>query len=467
MYSNPTLTKGRVLGYASGILSESILYNMYFTYYLIFLTDVAGLRADLAGTVSLISVLWDAVTDPMVGYMADKRHADKRKYMARAAFPMGIAFICMLSAPEFSTAGKFIFYIAITMLFWLAYTFYTIPYYSVVAQMTCDYDERTKIRSQSSIINTVAICAGNGAPPLLVALFAGMGFSAAMGWCLMATVLAVFAVLFALVAAFSLKKVAFVQPLEKEEWDKAGILKTFASIAKLKPFKWFLLFVFFYLVASSMIQANILYVILNCVGQTEDFMVYIVLILVLSMLVFIPVTTVIAEKRDRRMACIVLFSLMLVLLITVKLIGITAIWVLIVEAVAMATGTAAFWTVFYSMAYDMVEVDEYVNGTRREGAITALPQLVQKLGSAFGVFLAGIFLSAAQYDSALPVQSKHTIQGIENIATVYPALFLAVSLVGLYFYPITKKRFTLLKQALECRRKNQEFTDMQALRRVI
>jgi glycoside/pentoside/hexuronide:cation symporter, GPH family len=230
------------------------------------------------------------------------------------------------------------------------------------------------------------------------------------------------------------------------------------SILKLKPFLAFAVFIFFYLVASAMIQANIVFMIINCVGLTQDFMAFIVVILAATMLVFIPITTWIAEKRDRRTACLILFSLMLVGLVTVKLIGMHAVWVLIVEAVTMSIGTAAFWTVFYSIAYDLVEVDEFANGKRREGAITAVPQLVQKLGAAIGVWLAGILLAAYHYNGNLAHQAAATAKGIENIGTIIPAAFLLVSIVGLIVYPVTKARFEKLRAALDKKRAGEQYT---------
>ncbi|MGN1419443.1 MAG: MFS transporter, partial [Acutalibacteraceae bacterium] len=106
-----TLTKRKKLGYCTGIATESILYNMYYTYYLVFLTDVAKMSPGLAGTVSLISVIWDAVTDPIIGHFADKPGADKRKFMIRAAFPVGLTFVAaFLPLSGESDIVKFIFY---------------------------------------------------------------------------------------------------------------------------------------------------------------------------------------------------------------------------------------------------------------------------------------------------------------------------------------------------------------------
>ena len=87
------LTGKRKLGYCSGVITESLLYNMFCTYYLVFLTDIIHMKPVLAGTVSFISICWDAITDPIIGAYADQNDADKRKYMAKALFPLVLLFI--------------------------------------------------------------------------------------------------------------------------------------------------------------------------------------------------------------------------------------------------------------------------------------------------------------------------------------------------------------------------------------
>lgn len=452
-----TLGTRRTLGYASGIISESLLYNMYFTYYLVFLTTVAKLNPALAGTVSLISVISDAITDPIIGYLSDRPGADKRKYMARAVFPMALTVLAaFVILPGAADGVKFVYYAAVTILFWLAYTFYTIPYYAVVAEITQDYDERTRIRGVSSLINTGAISLGNILPAVLPAVFVGLGLSLAEGWLPTIAVLAVLSLLFGIITVRSLRGAKLHRTATKQ--TRFDFFRTMLSIWKLRPFKTFTVFIFFYLIASSMIQANIVFTIINCVGLTQEFMAVIVGVLVATMLIFIPLTTWIAERQDRRMACLIMFSLMLVGLIVVKTLGINSIPILIGEAVAMAIGTAAFWTVFYSIAYDLVEVDEMTNGTRREGAITAIPQFIQKFGAAIGVWLAGVLLALYGFNSDMAVQSEATIRGIENIGTIIPAAFLLVSIIGLFFYPVTKHRFTKLHAALEKKRAGEAYT---------
>jgi GPH family glycoside/pentoside/hexuronide:cation symporter len=453
-----TLGRGRTVGYASGIITESLIYNMYFTYYLVFLTSVAGLSPALAGTVSLISVFLDAVADPVLGFLSDRPGADKRRFMARAVFPLAFtAIAAFVIFPGRTPVGiKFVYYVLITIVFWLSYTSYTIPYYAVVAEITEDYDERTRIRGLSSLINTGGICLGNVLPAVLPGAFVALGLSFSAGWLPTVAVLAFMSLVFGLITLRSLRQAKLYRPPEKT--NRFDFFKTMLSILTLAPFKGFAVFVFFYLAGSAMIQANIVFMIIHCVGLTQDFMAAVVGILVVTMLIFIPVTTAIAEKRDRRTACLVMFSLMLSGLVILKIAGIDSILMLVFEAVTMGIGTAAFWTLFYSISYDLVEVDEMINGSRREGAITAVPQFIQKFGAAVGVWLAGIFLTFYKYDSLSPIQSEATVKGIESIGTIIPAFFLLFSIIGLLLYPVTRERFEKLLAALAKKRLGEDYT---------
>jgi len=453
-----TLGRRRTVGYASGIITESLIYNMFFTYYLVFLTDVAKLNPALAGTVFLISTIFDAVADPVIGYISDKPKADKRKFLARALLPLTAAIIAAFAVlPGQTDTVKFVYYLIVTIVFWLSYTSYTIPYYAVAAEITQDYDERTRIRSLSSAINSGAIFMGNILPAVLPAVFLELGLSASSGWLPTVVLLAALSLVFGIVTVNSLKNAQlYRQPTPQARFS---FFKTMLSIMKLRPFKGFTVFVFFYLIASSMMQANIVYMIVNCLGLSRDYMALVVGVLVVVMLVFIPIITKIAEKRDRRTACLIMFSLMFAGLITVYIFGVHSIGMLVAEAVTMAVGTAAFWTLFYSISYDLVEVDEFTNGVRREGAITAIPQFIQKFGSAVGVWLVGLILSFYGYNSDLPAQSGNTLQGIQNIGTIIPAAFLLVSIFGLVIYPVTKRRFEKLQTALNRKRAGESYSE--------
>ena len=120
------------------------------------------------------------------------------------------------------------------------------------------------------------------------------------------------------------------------------------------------------------------------------------------------------------------------------------------------------------MGYDLVELDEFLTGTRKESTITALPQLVQKFGSAFGILMAGVLLGAYGYDSSGDIAGSESliqqvtdpkiVNGMENISTIIPAAMLLISIIFLVLYPMTRQRFEALMAQLKKKRAGEAYS---------
>ena len=87
------LTKKKKMGYAFGIFTESLIYNMFYTYYLTFLNEIVGISPKYSSLVIFISIAWDAVTDPIIGNYTDRGGVDKRRVMKMSLIPLGLVFI--------------------------------------------------------------------------------------------------------------------------------------------------------------------------------------------------------------------------------------------------------------------------------------------------------------------------------------------------------------------------------------
>lgn len=458
MEKKKSLSNLQLVGYASGILTESFLYNMFFGYIMIFLTDVAFVIPILAGTISMIAVAWDAITAPIVGYLSDREGADKRKFLLFGALPMCVFITLTFMPVDFSDIGKFVYYTVLAIVMWVFYTIYTIPYYALGAEITDDYDERTKIRGVSNFINSAGIYVGSAVPTLLVAFFVGKGISEGYSWTFSAAIIGVAAAIIAIITYLSVKNTKLIEKPKIEEKNKEGLLKTYMAIIKLKPMKWYIIFTFFYLAAFAIISANNLYLLQYRVGADATWLAVILLFKVALVIIYVPIFTWIATKTDRRTAMIIFFSILIAGLYALKIIGITSVPMMFVLNVFTSLGTAGFWVTFYSMGYDLVEVDELVNGKRREGAITSFPQFIQKIGSAIGMQFAGIVLTIVGYNAALEIQTTEAALGIESITTILTPTLILISLIGLIKYPITKKKFDLVRKELEKKRNGEEYS---------
>ncbi len=482
MSQKSVLTKRKKTGYAFGIFTESLIYNMFYTYYLTFLNEIVGIKPKYSSIIIFISIAWDAVTDPMIGNYTDRAGVDKRKVMKKALFPLGLLFIVAwtnVGAAFDSQLIKILLYTVISMAVWVFYTMYTIPYYAVVAEITEDYDERTQIRSFSSLLNAIAVGLGNILPALVptVAVLLTEKYDS-NSYAVIAAFISVMAIVLGLICCKSLngvyepKKAIPNQPVQKTTLK--GTMKAFGEIISLKPAKFFLLFVFFFLAASSMIQANLTYMVIDCIGMDYDTgIVFVILSLVISMAVVVPVVEKVAKVKDRRFAAILFLSVAFAGEIALKLIGldfeINGFKIMcILSPAVLGLGVGTFWTLFYSMGYDLVELDEFKTGERRESTITALPQLVQKFGSAFGILMAGQLLSFYGYDSSADVAGNEAlfavvtdpeiINGMENISTVIPAVLLFVSVMFAVLYPMTRGRVNALMAQLKKKRNGEDYT---------
>lgn len=480
MAEKSLLTKKKKTGYAFGIFTESLIYNMFYTYYLTFLIEIVGIKPAFSSIIIFISIAWDAVTDPMIGNYTDRPGVDKRRVMKMSLVPLGLVFIVAwtsIGAGLSSQLAKILLYTFITMCLWVFYTMYTIPYYAVVAELTEDYDERTEIRSLSSLLNAVAVGLGNILPALVptVAVLLTSRFES-NAYAVVAAIISVMAVIFGFVCCKSLEGV--YHPKAAVAGAPGGTIqdtfRSFGEILRLKPAKYFLAFVFFFLATSSMIQSNLTYMVIDCIGMDYDTgIVAVIISLVVSMAVVVPIVEKVAHKKDRRFAAILFLSIACAGEVLLKMIGLDAeiggfkIMCVIAPAV-LGIGTGTFWTLFYSMGYDLVELDEFKTGQRRESTITALPQLVQKFGSAFGILMAGVLLGAYGYDSSGDIAGSESliqqvtdpkiVNGMENISTIIPACLLLLSIIFAVLYPMTRERFNALMTQLKKKRNGEEYT---------
>lgn len=475
------LTKKKKTGYAFGIFVESLVYNMFYTYYLTFLNEIVGISPKYSAIVIFISIAWDAITDPIIGNYTDRGGVDKRKFMKMSLVPLGIVFIVAwtsIGAGLNSQLAKIILYTIISMCIWVFYTMYTIPYYAIVPELTEDYDERTSIRSAASLVNGIAVGIGNILPALVptVAILLTEKY-ASNSYAVIAAIISLMAVVLGFICVKSLNGVYTPKPVsdEKSNISLKDTFKSFFSVFNSRAAKIFLVFVFFFLTGSSMIQSNLTYMVVDCVGMEYDVgIVYVIISLVLSMVIVVPIVERVALKKDRRFSCLTFLTITVIGLVICKIIGLDATIgdfhiMAVVVAVLLGIGVGTFWTLFYSMSYDLVELDEFKSGERHEAIVTAFPQLIQKFGSAFGILMAGQLLSLYGYDSSKDVAGKeslmvrvfdpHIVGGMENISTVFPAIFITICVIVLIFYPMTRKNFELLMSQLEKKRKGESYSN--------
>ena len=129
-------------------------------YYLVFLTDVIHINPGLAGTVILISKVYDAITDPLEGMLADRtrtRWGRRKPYLVVWTPLVFLSFFLMwYPASLESELGRFAFVLSTYLFFSTVVSIVQLSYNAAVPEMTMDYDERASISSFRIFFSSVA-----------------------------------------------------------------------------------------------------------------------------------------------------------------------------------------------------------------------------------------------------------------------------------------------------------------------
>ncbi len=454
---NTQLTPLRKLGYEAGLGAESIVYNMFYVFFMLFLTTIVGVNPALAGTISLISVCVDAITDPVIGWLCDRPNVNTKKLMLVGGVLTGIFLGLTFIVIPGSQGVKFAYYTIVSSMMWVSYTTFCIPYYACCAQMTDDYDELTKIRGVSQMMNAFFIYCGAALPTVFVGVYVGF-MPETTAWTVAAFSIGALSIIFGLINYFSIKDVKFIEKATTEHMD--GLVQTYVDLLKLKPMKWFIPWVFFILFGTAIATANVEYVIIYTAGLPASVIAQTSATTVVCFLVGAPLLTWVATKWDRKNAVIIGYVISIICLVGVKFMGIDSLLDIFILQGVTGIATVAFWCFFYDFSYDLIELDEYKNHKNRAGAITSFPQLVQKFGNAVGLQVIGLMLAAIGFDAAKEVQSAQTLVGIENIATLFVGGCMLLSLLCVIKYPVNKKVYAKLQAANERRRNGEtDFVD--------
>ena len=138
------------IGYGFGDMASSMFWKVFSAYLPIFYTNVFGLDLGLAAVLFLVTKIWDAVSDPMMGIISDRTNTKwgkYRPYLLWIAIPFAIAGILLFTTPDLGENGKNVWAFVTYILMMTVYTAINVPYGSMLGVMTEDTDEKTVFSS--------------------------------------------------------------------------------------------------------------------------------------------------------------------------------------------------------------------------------------------------------------------------------------------------------------------------------
>jgi Na+/melibiose symporter-like transporter len=415
---------------------------------LLFYNQVMGLPADRVGLALMLSLMVDAVADPVIGHVSDRtrtRLGRRHPYLYAAMVPAAAFFYALWNPPAHWGEGALTAYLMATLIgARVSIAVNEIPSSAMVPELTDDYGRRTALLAYRQIAFWVAgigglILAfatffrsqGNGVPGQLVASsYARLGFWFSLGILLAILISAVGTQRAMLPTAGSAGDVRRDRP----RWHAvAATLRNRSLLAVLASgllcsvaiglstsLNIYLYTFFWHLTAGQLSLLTSMY-------------------LVAAVFAFAAAQTVLrkVEKRGAAMICGIVFCLGIITPIGLRLLGwfpgpgsTALVPALAASTLIVATSAICFGIVSASMLSDVVEDAELASGERSEGLIFSVSMLIQKAVSGTGVFAAGLLLAAIDFPAhAKPGTVPASL--VSTLALAYVATYAVFYLAGI------------------------------------
>ena len=459
--------------YGLGGLAEAGLYQYITTFQLIFLTGVVKIPPATAGTITSAAILLEAVCCFVVGHLSDNlrwRYGRRRPFILLSVFLLPAALIANFITVNASAEVQFIYYVLAGALFWIAYSLFYIPYTALGAEIALDYDARTKLRSITRIFSISGTFLANVCPLLAIGVLIKVGVADGQAWLLFTvsiSLLVGIGIYFCWHHTCGTERVQFLENSEDRKSMKKQLLEDFICILKdfyqlmcLKTMAILIgtkvVFMFGFTLYTSGMMFFMQYGLNLDIRVTST----VYMVSIIASILFTPIITHWAVRGGKKSLISGAMSISGACGVLLSVVGVDNYAISLLYVIVFTFGQAAFWQISSAMFYDVAEVDEYVNGKRREGAIIAFQSIVGTLSTALGLQTIGLLLKLAGFNEALSIQPLETVKMLENIFVLFPSLCFLAATLTLIAYPLSKKRFDLLQQALYLRSRGEDYSQL-------
>lgn len=437
------------LAFGAGDLGPAIATIVASFFQLFFLTTVAGLPPGLAGTILLIVKIWDAVNDPIIGWLTDRtntRWGRRRPWLLFGAVPFGLLFFLQWVVPPFDLTGMFIYYLVIALLFDTAFTIVNVPYTALTPELTRDYDERTALNSYRFAFSIGGSLLGGILHQTIVGRFPD---DPQTGYLVAGAVVGLLIALPFLWCFLGTRERYEPEPGAEELSLGQQIRYVFGN----RPYL-FVVGIYMFSWLAVQVTSAVLTFYITFWLQRPDLITTFLLAVQGSALVFLFVWSAVSRRIGKKAVYLVGSVIWIAVQAFLFFLQPAQIVLAIVLAVIAGAGVATAYLVPWSMMPDVIELDELETGQRREGMFYGFMVLLQKLGLALGLFLVGLGLQAAGFNESLPAaaQPDSARFAIRLMIGPVPTLILICGMLLTWFYPITREKHEQTLALLAARR---------------
>jgi len=449
----PVVTRRVRWLYGIGAAAYGVKDNGFSYFLLFYYNQVLGLPGTYAGLAILIAMMFDALSDPIVGVWSDNTHSRwgrRHPFMYASAIPVAVAYLALWNPPELSEFMLFIYLTVSCVLVRFFITLYEIPSSAIVAELTEDYDERTRLLSYRYMMGW---CGG-----LFMALLNWGVFMVAFGTTSQTTYqiygsLGAGIMLLAIVgSSWGLHRyIPYLHaPPERESYRLGGLLSDLKVTLSNRNFLSLFLAGLFAAVGAGIATNFDTYVVTHFWEIPPDKWRWVIGSLFVSVLIPIVSAPYLTSKLDKKQAAMSIYAFQIcfaALPFILRLSGFfpenSSDWlypIIWIHTLINVVAVVMFGIVQSSMLADIVEHSQEATGRREEGLFFASRSFAQKATSGIGAFVAGIALDLISFPrgAALGEVDPDTVWNLGFIYGPLLMVFYFLALGSISFYQITR-----------------------------
>ena len=444
-----------------------------------------GIPIATASTLMMISKIWDAITDPLMGFISDNtrgRYGRRKPYMFVGGILLLVGiFLLFLPVTEWGIIAAdnipgLVAWILIMYLLWNTFSTITmVPYCSMASDISPSFRERNNANTVKLVFNAAASGLAYVLPLLFIeALISDDGYmfvphmSHTDFWL---AICLIFGVLFGggliVTGLFVKERIKVSAP--KEKFDFKKFLKNYAEPYKNRSYRWHIVMYVSAFMCMDMISALAVYYATDVwagqkvFGSMDMSSLFIIAPLMVAAFLVFPLARYVMDKKSKQFAfrmglpCYIAAGIMLAVMDP----SWTPSWVVPVVALVMGFGFGGAQMMPWIIFPDTVDIAQMATGDRPTGTYSGMMTLVRKIAGALGVGIVGWILGAAGYvERRTPGdQSDEALLAIKLVMGLAIVVLISIALFASFRYKINNKKLSRVRYFIEARKAGTVLTE--------
>lgn len=452
------------MGYGIGNLGFGVVFQLIGSYIVFYSTAVLGVKGSLVGIAVSIGIIWDAITDPVMGYISDntitKKFGRRHIYILIGAIGAAVFnYLLWVVSEDLNYIEKFL-WIAIDLIIVKTFTtIYGTPYTALGAELSNDYNERTSIQSIKMIFFLLGLFISSVMGMFLFfkptqqypsgqlnpSAYKNMGITASL-----------IIIVTGFICYYTTKKYISILPKYNEEkLDNSKyfirLIKSFKDAFSNKDYSYVVLGYLFTNTASAIASSLALHVFTYTFLLNNNIIAIIVGSQFLMSILSQPFWVYISKKIDKKPSVMlgliisIIGSTILLIFVFIKEVILINYLLLIIPVSLVGFGSGGLFTIPMSMVADTIDVEEANTGYRSEGTYYGGQTLCYKLSQSIVIFLTGVLLDIIKFDAEKPFQTELTVTILGIILPVGSIISLLLALIVYKKYSLDKNKIKYIQ----------------------